>query len=111
MMLYLHIPETIVFIVIGIIGGGIGLLSFQIPQDSFAKLELASGKEFVLIFFAPIRSTRILVYAFVRNLPSTLVVASMVYHLSPLTGLSTGFRAPSFADCLTFEASSATWTL
>ena len=31
MMLYLHIPEAIMFIVIGIIGGGIGWLSFHVP--------------------------------------------------------------------------------
>ena len=101
MMLYLHIPEAIVFILIGTIGGGIGLLSFQICQDSFAKLEQVSAREFMLIFLAPIifpegyhlkctqffsNITRILVFAFVRNLPS-------------------------FAECLTFQASSATWTL
>ena len=48
-------------------------------------------------FFSNI--TSILVHAFVRNLPSTLVVAYMIYYLSPLSGLSTGFRPPSFAEC------------
>ena len=52
-MVLLHIPKAILFIVIGIIGGGIGWLSFQNLSRQFAKLDQASAREFMLIFLAP----------------------------------------------------------
>ena len=81
LLLYLHIPEAIVFIVMGIIGGGIGLLSFRISQGSFGNLEQAFAREFTLFFLAPIISAEsygLKCRQFFSNIifPTTFVVAT-----------------------------------
>eukprot|EP00450_Noctiluca_scintillans_P010667 CAMPEP_0194485158 /NCGR_PEP_ID=MMETSP0253-20130528/6253_1 /TAXON_ID=2966 /ORGANISM="Noctiluca scintillans" /LENGTH=657 /DNA_ID=CAMNT_0039325095 /DNA_START=43 /DNA_END=2016 /DNA_ORIENTATION=+ len=117
--LHLPVPEAIVIIVVGILLAGIATATSTVSQSTFAKLEQVSARQFMLIFLAPIifaegyglksrqffaNITRILVYAFVGTLISTIVVAYMVFYLPPLTGLSGKYRAPSFTECLTFGA-------
>jgi len=115
--LHLPIPEAIVIIVMAILVGGIATWTSAVSQSTFDKLEELSARQFLVVFLAPIifaegyglksrqffaNITRILVYAFLGTLLSTIVVAYMVFYLPPLTGLSG--RAPSFTECLTFGA-------